>query len=70
MPTDMKQLRQLLIRAIVELEYARCAEVLSLVRSAEGDLIINEGMAALGLKDLSEEEVARVREDGGRDGSR
>jgi hypothetical protein len=60
-PAPQTEIRNLLIRALVEICYMHSAEVLELVKSAEGESIIEEGMKLLGLKDLSDEELARVR---------
>jgi hypothetical protein len=60
-PAPQLAVRNLLIRALVEICYMHSAEVLEQVKSAEGESIIEEGMKLLGLKDLSDEELARVR---------
>lgn len=55
---EVSETRQLLGRAVLELSYCHAAEVLSLVRTSEGESIVEEGMKLLGLKDLSEESMA------------
>ena len=54
---EIIKLRKILYRAVRELEYARCAETLSLVQSAEGNDIIDTGMKILGVPDLSLDEL-------------
>jgi len=60
-----RDLKALLYEAIVELEYVQCAEDHSLCASAKGKALVKEGMALLGLKDLSadkwEDADTRVR---------
>lgn len=54
---ELIALRRMLYRAVKELDYARSAEVLSMVSSAEGNDVIEFGMKLLGVADLSEEEL-------------
>jgi hypothetical protein len=54
---DLK-LRYLLYQCIVELEYVQCVEMPgdhSMCRTPMGKLLIEDGMKALGVKDLSAE---------------
>ena len=54
-------LKETLLRAIVELEYARSAETLSMVSSSEGAAVIRDGMQLLEITDLSEQSQQKVR---------
>ena len=55
MTPEEKKLRELLYRAIMELDYVQEAPVLEFCASAKGRAIIKEGMELLGVKDLSAE---------------
>lgn len=61
---EVSQLRAMLGRAVLELDYCHSVETFSLVRSSEGESIVEGGMKLLGLKDLSEESMAALKTPG------
>lgn len=57
---ELRQLRKLLYRAVIELEYIHefdGTDLRNLITSAEGKNIVSEGMKLLGVADLSEEQL-------------
>jgi len=54
---EIIKLRKLLYSAVRELEYARCAETLALVKTQDSNEIIESGIKLLGVPDLSMDEL-------------
>lgn len=60
-PDDEVKMESLLYECLVELSYAQEAETLQQISSAKGKALVQMGMDALGVADLSAESLATAK---------